>query len=138
MWTACNIFVPILYRITLSVYDLRLFYPLLFTCLFWGSSCGPGNQSSAPTLPKRPLELPDPGENVLGLQVYKTHCKLCHGLDGQMGGSGAANLAMSLLTEEEAHTVVAKGRNLMAAYENKLSPEELNAVVQYIQLFKAN
>lgn len=84
------------------------------------------------------MELPDPGENVLGLQVYKTHCKLCHGLDGQMGGSGAANLAMSLLTEEEAHTVVAKGRNLMAAYENKLSPEELNAVVQYIQLFKAN
>ncbi len=55
-----------------------------------------------------------------------------------MGGSGAANLALSLLTEQESRTVIAKGRNLMAAYENKLSPEELDAVVQYIQLFKAN
>jgi len=117
---------------------LRLLSSLIFTGLLWGSSCGPAEQKHAPALPKRPLELPDPGPNVLGLEVYKTHCKLCHGLDGQMGGSGAANLALSLLTEEESRNVIAKGRNLMTAYEKKLSPEELDAVAQYIQLFKAN
>lgn len=55
-----------------------------------------------------------------------------------MGGSGAANLAISLLTVEESKTVITKGRKLMSAYESKLSPEEIDAVARYIQLFKAN
>ncbi len=84
------------------------------------------------------MVLPDPADNQLGKKVYVANCKLCHGLDGQMGGSGAANLAISLLTVEESKTVITKGRKLMSAYESKLSPEEIDAVARYIQLFKAN
>ncbi len=131
-----NIFARILYRIIISVYDLRFIFLLLFLPMLLGSSCEPKKETDAAKLPKRPLELPDPGDNVLGKQVYVANCKLCHGLDGQMGGSGAANLAISILTLEEATTVITKGRNLMNAYENKLSAGEIDAVTKYIQLFK--
>ena len=48
-----------------------------------------------------------------------------------------SNLAISLLSAEEARTVITKGRNLMQAYEDRLSAEEIDAVSRYIQLFKA-
>lgn len=101
-----------------------------------GVSCGPPDRGSAPQLAKKGLALPDDPENPLGRKIYVAHCRLCHGLDGQMGGSGAANLAISLLTLEESKEVIAKGRNLMQSYENTLSVEEIDAVAQYIQLFK--
>jgi mono/diheme cytochrome c family protein len=111
---------------------------LAFSLLgFTVASCGPQAPNQAPRLEQKGMTLPDPGDNPLGKEVYVTHCKLCHGLDGQMGGSGAANLAISLLSEDEAKAVIAKGRNLMAAYENRLSQEELDAVTRYIQLFKS-
>lgn len=55
-----------------------------------------------------------------------------------MGGSGAANLAISLLNEEECVQVITKGRKLMNAYEDRLSAEQIAAVARYIQLFKEN
>jgi mono/diheme cytochrome c family protein len=53
-----------------------------------------------------------------------------------MGGSGAANLAISLLTEEEAVEVITNGRGLMRAFSEEASAEEIEAVARYIQAFK--
>ena len=97
---------------------------------------GEGRPKSAPKIPS--VVLPEDPDNPEGRAVYIKNCKLCHGVDGQMGGSGAANLAVSLLSTEEAIGVITKGRKLMSAYEDKLSPEEIESVAHYIQLFKAN
>ena len=68
---------------------------------------------------------------VDGAKVYKSYCVTCHGLYGDMGASGAANLQESQLSEAERITVITKGRNTMASFENLLKPEEIKAVAAY-------
>jgi mono/diheme cytochrome c family protein len=112
--------------------------PLCFAfVLALATSCASG-EGQAPTRPvqAKGVVLPEDPNNPEGRALYIQHCKLCHGVDGQMGGSGAANLAVSLLTVEEGIHVVTNGRNLMQAYKERLSAEEIDAVVRYIQLFK--
>ena len=45
-----------------------------------------------------------------------------------MGASGAFNLQTSTLSKEERIQVITKGRNLMTAFENLLSPEKIEAI----------
>jgi mono/diheme cytochrome c family protein len=112
---------------------------LLATCSIL-SACGGGNaqpgQETKASAAKARAALPEADGNELGMAVYKKTCKLCHGLDGKLGGSGAANLSISLLSEEEAISVIQKGRGLMQAYEDLLTEEEIKAVASYIQKFK--
>lgn len=49
-----------------------------------------------------------------------------------MGLNGAANLAISTLTKEEAMQVITNGRKLMAPYKSILSAEEIDAVAGYV------
>lgn len=117
-------------RISLGILPMALGLVLAVSCA--------SGEGQAPTRPAKSsgVVLPEDPENPEGRALYIKHCKLCHGVDGQMGGSGAANLAISLLTVEEATLVVKNGRNLMQAYKGRFSPEEIDAVVRYIQLFK--
>lgn len=105
---------------------------------FFAICCSCSSSSDKPASGKAParIELPSGEGNPLGKQVYVAKCKLCHGVDGQMGGSGAANLAISLLTEEEAVEVITNGRGLMRAFSEEASAEEIEAVARYIQAFK--
>ena len=68
---------------------------------------------------------------VDGEKVYKQYCVTCHGLYGDMGASGAANLAESQLTLEERIEVVTKGRNTMAAFEGLINAEKIKAVSEF-------
>jgi mono/diheme cytochrome c family protein len=73
------------------------------------------------------------GEESLGQQVYEENCATCHGPDGQGGtgpqlGDGAVE---ENLTVEEHTEVVNEGRNGMPAWEGRLTPEEIDAVVTY-------
>jgi mono/diheme cytochrome c family protein len=70
---------------------------------------------------------PDPD----GYKIYKTYCVTCHGLYGDMGGSGAYNLTESTLTMEERVAVITNGRNAMASFKTLLSPEKIQAVAAY-------
>jgi mono/diheme cytochrome c family protein len=67
-----------------------------------------------------------------GRNVYAVNCASCHGEDGKQRLSGASDLSTSTISAEEAQTVILKGRNNMAAYENKLTPEEIAAVTSYV------
>ncbi|HEY5699545.1 MAG TPA: cytochrome c [Acidimicrobiales bacterium] len=73
------------------------------------------------------------GEESQGETVYSANCARCHGPDGEGGvgpqlGDGAVE---ANLTIEEHTEVVTNGRNGMPAWEGQLSPEEIDAVVQY-------
>ncbi len=120
-----------------TLLSLCLGLMLMAATLSVGASCASG-EGQAPTHPTQAtgVVLPEDPDNPLGRAVYIKHCKLCHGVDGQMGGSGAANLAVSLLTEEEAALVIKNGRKLMQSYKDRLSVEEIQSVAAYIQLFK--
>lgn len=67
-----------------------------------------------------------------GLKIFKTYCVTCHGKDGKLGLSGAADLSASVLSKDEAVEVITNGRKLMAPYKSILSPDEIDAVAEYI------
>lgn len=76
------------------------------------------------------------GSSELGASVFKTHCMLCHGADGKLGLNGAKDLTASVLSLDEKVQVITKGRNTMLAYENTLSPEEIQAVAKHVHSLK--
>lgn len=66
-----------------------------------------------------------------GQTLYKAYCVTCHGLQGDMGAAGAANLRQSNLSLEERVVVITKGRNAMQAYEKLLSTQQIEALAKY-------
>jgi mono/diheme cytochrome c family protein len=66
-----------------------------------------------------------------GEKIYKTYCVTCHGLYGDMGASGAANLTESKLSVDERITVITNGRGAMTAFESLLDKKEIKAVAKF-------
>lgn len=75
-------------------------------------------------------------KKVDGEKVYKQYCVTCHGVYGDMGASGAANLTESKLTVEEKVNVVTNGRNTMTPFKGLLSEAKIKAVVEYTEKLK--
>jgi cytochrome c6 len=73
---------------------------------------------------------------IPGESTFKKYCTACHGADGKMGLNGAANLTVTILSQEEAAQVIANGRKLMAPYKLILSAEEINEVAGYVLTLK--
>lgn len=71
--------------------------------------------------------------SVDGKAVYQRNCIACHGVNGDMGASGAANLAESKLTSAERVTVLKNGREgtAMVSYSSLLDEDEMKAVSEY-------
>ncbi len=71
--------------------------------------------------------------SVDGKAVYQKNCIACHGVNGDMGVSGAANLAESKLTLAERVTVLKNGREgtAMVSYSSLLNEDEITAVCEY-------
>jgi cytochrome c oxidase cbb3-type subunit III len=74
------------------------------------------------------------GEALTGAEIYAANCATCHGPDG--GGGTGPQLSDSAVVEaypdpvDEA-IVVNDGINNMPAFEGRLSPEEIAAVVEF-------
>lgn len=66
-----------------------------------------------------------------GQSLYSQQCQLCHGADGTLGASGAANLTSSSLTEKEVQEIVKNGKGRMTAFDGLLSEKEIKAVSAY-------
>ncbi len=73
---------------------------------------------------------------VDGEKIYKTYCVTCHGIYGDMGGSGAYDLTKSTLSLEERIQVISEGRNLMTPFKEILSEEKIRAVAEYIETLR--
>lgn len=81
----------------------------------------------------------DPGSKPAvadGKAIYRRHCVTCHGADGTLGLNGAGDLTKSVLPLEARVTQIAKGKNLMTAFEGILSSEEIRAVAAYSETLK--
>ena len=83
-------------------------------------------------------------------EVYQQNCAKCHGVDGKGQTTVGKKFKISDFTDagwqaknppSKIKEVIEKGvkdkvgKELMVAYKNKLSPEEVLSLVQYIQKF---
>jgi mono/diheme cytochrome c family protein len=99
------------------------------TCLFM-ASCGSNAAKPVATDPiASETELP-------GKAIFTRNCKLCHGVDGTLGVSGAANLSISALTVDEKIQVITNGRRGMASFKQQLTPGEIRMVAEYVETLK--
>lgn len=107
----------------------RGFLPILapLVIIAWAFGCG---MEGEPVLTGNP-----------GYPVYKKHCRRCHGNRGDAArASRMAKRKVSLIDAAYRDTtdvadvrrVVSTGRGRMKGYENKLTPEEVEAVSRYI------
>lgn len=69
-----------------------------------------------------------------GAEIYSAHCASCHGSDGGGGvgprlSGGAVVDAYPEVADEIA--IVSEGRGRMPSFGNRLSPSELEQVVEY-------
>lgn len=68
-----------------------------------------------------------------GKDIFTKNCKLCHGSDGKLGISNAADLSISTLTLDEQIEVITNGRKGMAPWKNDLSAEQIRLVAEYVR-----
>lgn len=83
----------------------------------------------------KPVIDPKTGEEVVsGRKLYTNNCVVCHGEDGKLGNSGAKDLSISTLNDEELLDVIVNGKNGMMPYKSILKTEkEREAVVKYVK-----
>lgn len=104
---------------------------IFFVCSLTLAACSSSAEESAKTPISKEEEAVLPGK-----LIFTQNCKLCHGSDGTLGLSGAANLKMSALTIDEKIQVITNGRRGMASWKSQLSPEEIVQVAQYVETLK--
>lgn len=108
----------IIKRVPLNV---KIILAIFLTIIFLGS-CGSGE--SKPKV-------------ISGFGVFNGRCVTCHGADGRMGLNGAKVLPESTLSLEERIAVVSNGRNnVMPAFKDLLTKEEIEAVAKYTMKLK--
>ncbi|MBK9337968.1 MAG: cytochrome c [Lewinellaceae bacterium] len=82
-------------------------------------------------------QLPGPDKTSPdGKALFRRHCVTCHGADGTLGLNGAGDLTKSARTQAERVVQITKGKNLMPAFEEVLTPEEIQAVANYTETLK--
>lgn len=91
-------------------------------------ACQPGTSAESTVKVQEAGTVPD-GTN--GAAIYRQYCVACHGADGKLGLNGAGDLTMSKLTLEERIVQISKGKNMMAPFEEVLTPKEIKAVAEY-------
>jgi polyvinyl alcohol dehydrogenase (cytochrome) len=70
-------------------------------------------------------------EESLGERVFRTSCSSCHGTRGQ-GAIGPSLVGVSRRLDEDEHrTIVLEGVRQMPAFEDALTAEEIDAVIEY-------
>ena len=73
----------------------------------------------------------DGGDGVSGADVYQESCAVCHGGSGE-GGTGPSLVGVDeRLTRDEQIRIVRDGRGRMPAWDDELTAEEIEAVVDH-------
>lgn len=71
-----------------------------------------------------------------GQSIFRTHCVLCHGIDGTLGTNGAKNLEFSEMTLGQRIHIIKKGKKVMTPFEDRLTDAQIRAVAEYTMGFK--
>jgi cytochrome c6 len=102
-----------------------VFLSLFVQCGGDTTSSNNENDASSSTIKTHFSQGPD------GMAVFRQRCVTCHGVDGQLGLSGAKNLARSVLDTAQRINIVKNGKGLMTPFGAVLSEAEIAAVARY-------
>lgn len=69
--------------------------------------------------------------NVNGQEIYTSKCANCHGSDGKLGFSNAADLSKTIISSDSIKQVILKGRNTMVPVD--ITDEQAAAVAAYLE-----
>jgi mono/diheme cytochrome c family protein len=61
---------------------------------------------------------------------------MCHGPDGKMNASGAADLSVSQMNIEQRIEIIKNGKGIMFSFQAQLSEEQIKAVAAYLDELK--
>jgi len=70
--------------------------------------------------------------SIHGKALYNNYCTVCHGQYGDAGMSGAKNLKISTLTQQEVVAIITNGKGTMPAYAKIMSEKEIACVTEYV------
>ena len=80
------------------------------------TACGSGGSKND--------SLPSETPEEKGESLYVLNCASCHGEDGKLGSSGAKDLSVSKLSDQQIEQIIRKGKNAMPAQEAVLEKDE--------------
>lgn len=72
-------------------------------------------------------------KTLTGIDIYSQYCVSCHGENGKKGLSGAKDLSLSVLSEQEIIDIITNGKNNMMGYKSLLNQEQIKKVASHIQ-----
>ncbi len=75
-------------------------------------------------------------QEFTGKEIFEKNCAKCHGKDGTKRLLGAKNLQKSILTNTENYEIIANGKGKMPNWKEKLSTEQINQVIEYLDVLK--
>lgn len=112
-------------------------FSLIFVLALIVLACGGGEDTpSEQPMAKKEKKAAAPDINVK--KIWKVRCIACHGLYGDMGTNGAANLQESTKDLDYRINAITNGseNGVMTAFGDILSEEEIKAMAEYTMTFK--
>lgn len=106
---------------------LRFF---IFSFILLLTACGSGSVKNEDVIPNETPE--EKGESL-----YILNCASCHGEDGKLGSSGAKDLSVSKLSDQQIEEIIRKGKNAMPSQEAVLETDEnIRLVIEHVKTLK--
>jgi len=70
--------------------------------------------------------------------LYTLHCEACHGADGKLGVSGAANLSISSLSDKMIKNTILNGndKGMMPFKDLITKPSEIDSLVSFVKTLR--
>jgi mono/diheme cytochrome c family protein len=83
------------------------------------------------------------GKAAAGADIFKSKCVLCHGGDGtgntplgkQLQAANLHSKEVQRLSDDEMHKIIHDGQANMPPFEDKLTDDEIDQVIQYVREF---
>jgi cytochrome c6 len=87
----------------------------------------------------------DAAKAPAGAEIFKSKCVLCHGADGsgntplgkQLQAANLHSKEVQKLGNDEMHKIIHDGQANMPPFEDKLTDDEIDQVIQYVRTFAA-
>ncbi len=65
-------------------------------------------------------------------KLYETKCAICHGFDGRQQYAGAKDISLTAMDKTQIITQISEGKGSMPPQKNVLSPEEIEAIAEFV------
>jgi mono/diheme cytochrome c family protein len=82
-------------------------------------------------------ESTDNRTQLSGKELFGLHCSSCHGMDGKLGNSGAKDLTLSQMTDEEILLIIHEGRKAMPPMAELIGNQsDLDSVLVFVKALR--